>query len=176
MRHPAFRCVALTKAGPSTSLGTTRNRCNVRVCPVHRARDAGNCFGTRTQNGLNGIDGDDGVNHSTSLRSVSVQSAGVRVPKLLRSARGRWLVERQTQSGRAGPSTSLGTTTQGCLYTRPPFITNTTRLSAVMSFVGSPSTAMMSASKPGAIVPIELPSPSDSAFNEVAERITDIGS
>ena len=33
----------------------------------------------------------------------------------------------------------------GCLYTTPPFITNTTRPSAVMSFVGSPSTAMMSA-------------------------------
>ena len=33
----------------------------------------------------------------------------------------------------------------GCLYTRPPFITNTTRPSAVMSLSGSPSTAMMSA-------------------------------
>jgi L-alanine-DL-glutamate epimerase-like enolase superfamily enzyme len=38
--------------------------------------------------------------------------------------------------------------------TTPPFITNTTRRTAVISFTGSPSSAMMSACKPGAIDPI----------------------
>jgi hypothetical protein len=35
------------------------------------------------------------------------------------------------------------------LYTCPPFITNRTRRNAVVSFSGSPSTAMMSACMPG---------------------------
>ena len=40
------------------------------------------------------------------------------------------------------------------LYILPPFITNITRRSAVMSVLGSPATAMMSACIPGAIAPI----------------------
>ena len=41
-----------------------------------------------------------------------------------------------------------------CLYTTPFFITNFTRLSAVMSFVGSPSNAARSANSPGFTMPI----------------------
>src|SRR4051794_3316650 len=39
-------------------------------------------------------------------------------------------------------------------YTMPLFITNSTRRAAVMSRLGSPSTAMMSACIPGASTPI----------------------
>src|SRR5262249_10726874 len=52
--------------------------------------------------------------------------------------------------------------------TRPAFITNLTRRTAVMSSSGLPSVATRSASQPGAIVPISLPRPSDSADIEVA--------
>src|SRR2546426_322731 len=38
-------------------------------------------------------------------------------------------------------------------YTAPPFITNLTRCSSVISRVGSPATAMMSAYTPGAMAP-----------------------
>src|SRR6185436_11006483 len=52
--------------------------------------------------------------------------------------------------------------------TRPAFMTNRTRRTAVMSSSGLPSVATRSASKPGAIVPIWRPSPSDSAASDVA--------
>jgi GNAT superfamily N-acetyltransferase len=58
----------------------------------------------------------------------------------------------------------------------PPFITNRTLRRAVMSSAGLPSTAMMSASIPGAIFPRELPRPRDSAASEVAETTARCGS
>src|SRR5712691_12310451 len=61
------------------------------------------------------------------------------------------------------------------LISRPPFITNATRRTAVMSSKGLPATATKSASKPGATVPIVRPSPSDSAATEVPLRIASIG-
>jgi hypothetical protein len=48
-------------------------------------------------------------------------------------------------------------------------MTNTTRRSDVMSFNGSPSTAIRSASMPGVSVPILSPRFSDSAASDVAE-------
>src|SRR5262249_396515 len=54
------------------------------------------------------------------------------------------------------------------LYTCPPFITKTTRRTEVMSSIGLPTVAMMSASKPGAIEPIWSCIRSDSAESEVA--------
>jgi hypothetical protein len=53
----------------------------------------------------------------------------------------------------------------------PPFMTKTTRRTAVMSWRGLPSVAMMSASTPGAMEPICFSRPSDSAETEVAETL-----
>src|SRR5215471_2804872 len=59
--------------------------------------------------------------------------------------------------------------------TRPLFITNATRRTAVISSRGLPCTATRSASKPGATVPILAPSPSDSAATEVPLRSAAMG-
>src|SRR6185312_7109021 len=52
----------------------------------------------------------------------------------------------------------------------PPFITNRTLRSALMSRVGSPSTATRSASRPALIAPNRSPRCSTLAATEVAER------
>ncbi len=54
-------------------------------------------------------------------------------------------------------------------------MTNVTRRTAVTSWSGLPSVAMMSASIPGAIVPIWLPRRSDSADRDVAVTMASIG-
>ena len=50
-------------------------------------------------------------------------------------------------------------------------MTNTTRLSAVMSLSGSPSTAIKSASHPGATSSIRSRKPADPAASDVMEMI-----
>src|SRR5437868_12228908 len=55
------------------------------------------------------------------------------------------------------------------LYTTPLFITNTTRRTAIMSLVGSPSRAMMSACMPGLSEPISLSKFRACAARELAE-------
>src|SRR5439155_6833716 len=54
-------------------------------------------------------------------------------------------------------------------YTAPPFITNFTRCSSVISRVGSPATAMMSAYSPGAMAPTFWSWPSSAAATEVPD-------
>src|SRR5438094_642488 len=54
-------------------------------------------------------------------------------------------------------------------YTAPPFITNFTRCSSVISRVGSPATAMISAYSPGAIAPTFCSWPSSAAATEVPD-------
>ena len=54
-------------------------------------------------------------------------------------------------------------------YTAPPFITNFTRCSSVMSRVGSPATAIMSAYSPDAIAPKFCSWPSSAAATEVPD-------
>ena len=54
-------------------------------------------------------------------------------------------------------------------YTAPPFITNFTRCSSVISRVGSPATAIMSAYSPGAIAPTFCSWPSSAAATEVPD-------
>ena len=55
-----------------------------------------------------------------------------------------------------------------CFTIFPPFITNLTFSKFVMSFVGSKSTAMISANFPSSSVPMRSPQPSRSAALEVA--------
>src|SRR5262249_19018437 len=62
------------------------------------------------------------------------------------------------------------------LYTFPSFITNTILRTAVTSVRGSPSRAMMSACIPGAMVPIWLAMPSDSAAVALAATSAATGS
>src|SRR2546428_2270730 len=59
--------------------------------------------------------------------------------------------------------------------TVPPFITNTTRRSAVMSSAGLPSIPIKSASSPGAMAPIVSANASDWAASDVADTIAAIG-
>ncbi len=61
----------------------------------------------------------------------------------------------QPGKGRVGilQGQGLFSYSQNCLNTVPPFMTKRTRRSAVMFCVGSPSTAMRSASKPGPMRP-----------------------
>src|SRR5207247_8523401 len=54
-------------------------------------------------------------------------------------------------------------------YTAPPFITNFTRCSSVISRVGSPATAIMSAYSPGASAPKFCSWPSSAAATEVPD-------
>jgi hypothetical protein len=54
-------------------------------------------------------------------------------------------------------------------------MTNATRVTAVMSVSGSPSSAMMSASYPAASVPMVLSRPSDRADIDVADTRASIG-
>src|SRR6185436_5093231 len=61
------------------------------------------------------------------------------------------------------------------LYTRPPFITKLTLRRVEMSVSGLPGTATMSASNPGARVPIVSPRFIDCAESEVAPMIASIG-
>src|SRR5439155_26723532 len=61
------------------------------------------------------------------------------------------------------------------LKTAPPFITQTTRCSSVMSRSGSPATATTSANFPRSIVPARSLHPMISAAIRVAEAIASIG-
>src|SRR5438093_3392450 len=58
---------------------------------------------------------------------------------------------------RFAPPSPDGRGAKGVFTTRPPFMTNATRSSALMSRSGSPSSAMRSASYPGAMLPILSP-------------------
>lgn len=65
--------------------------------------------------------------------------------------------------------------TPACLYTFPSFITNSTFSRMLMSFNGSPLTAIRSAYFPGLIEPISLECPSKSAAFDVAAWMACIG-
>src|SRR5215210_9039803 len=67
------------------------------------------------------------------------------------------------------------TSSYGALNTSPPFITNTTRSNAPVSFSGSPSTAITSAYLPGSMVPMSFSMRSSSAPRTVAVRIASRG-
>src|ERR1017187_420792 len=83
--------------------------------------------------------------------------------------------DRSCARKQAGNTLPYGRGSDWYRYTLPPFITNTTLRTAVMSSSGLPSVATKSAWNPGARVPISLPNPSDSAEMDVALTTASIG-